>query len=137
MQYKDYGRTGKRVCARIRGDALPFGDHEESVALLRQGLDLGINYIDAAYGYGNDPGVSERLVGAAVKDRRSQVYLATKNPVGDEDTDESWWRNMETSLTRLDTDHIDFYKVVHRMPWDYDTRVYEKRLHQTALKAHD
>ena len=47
------------------------------------------------------------------------------------------WRNMETSLTRLDTDHIDFYKVVHGMSWDYYTRVYEKRLHQTALKARD
>src|SRR5262245_26391028 len=125
MQYKDYGKRGKRVSVLGYGAMrLPFGDHEESVALLRQGLDLGINYIDTAYGYGNKPGASERLV-------------ATKNPVGDGDTAESWWRNMETSLTRLDTDHIDFYKVVHGMSWDYYTRVYEKRLHQTALNARD
>lgn len=137
MQYKDYGGTGKRVSVLGYGAMrLPFSNSEESVALLERGIDLGINYIDTAYGYGED-GSSERFVGLAIKGRRDQVYIATKNPVGDEDTPETWWRNLETSLKRLDTDHIDFYKVVHGLTWDYYTRLYEKQLHQAALKARD
>ena len=137
MQYTEYGRTGKKVSVLGYGAMrLPWSDPEQSVALMKLGLDLGINYIDTAYVYGEE-GSSERFVGEAIRGRRDQVYIATKNPVGDDETPEGWWRNLETSLKRLDTDRVDFYKVVHGLTWDFYTRVYEKQLHQAALKARD
>ena len=136
MQYREYGNTGKMVSALGYGAMrLPFDDPEESVALLRLGMDLGINYIDTAYGYGGD-GRSEKYVGEAIKDRRDQVYIATKNPLHDE-TVAGWWQRLETQLERLQTDHIDFYKVIHGLTWDVYTRVYEPKLHKEALKARD
>ena len=136
MQYREYGNTGKIVSALGYGAMrLPFDDPEESVALLKLGMDLGINYIDSAYGYGGE-GRSEKYVGQAIKDRRDQVYIATKNPLHDETVD-GWWQRLETQLARLETDHIDFYKVIHGLTWDVYTRVYEPKLHKKALKARD
>ena len=136
MQYREYGNTGKIVSALGYGAMrLPFDDPEESVALLRLGMDLGINYIDSAYGYGG--GHSEQYVGQAIKDRRDQVYIATKNPLGKDETVAGWWQRLETQLARLQTDHIDFYKVVHDLRWDVYTRAYEPKLHKEALKARD
>jgi len=136
MQYREYGNTGKIVSALgYGGMRLPFDDPEESVALLRLGMDLGINYIDSAYGYGG--GHSEEYVGQAIKDRRDQVYIATKNPLWNDETVSGWWQRLETQLARLQTDHIDFYKVVHSLRWDVYTRVYEPKLHKEALKARD
>jgi predicted aldo/keto reductase-like oxidoreductase len=57
------------------------------------------------------------MVGKAVKGRRGQVYLSTKNAC-QEWSNDSWWRRMEGSLTKLDTDYIDFYCIVHGMSWD-------------------
>jgi len=135
VQYREYGKTGKRVSALGYGAMrLPFDDPEESVALLQLGMDLGINYIDSAFGYGQ--GRSETCVGQAIKNRRDKVYIATKNPLRD-DTPEGWWQRLETSLERFQTDHIDFYKVVHGMSWEDYTRLYEKQLHRLALKAQE
>ncbi|UCH33943.1 MAG: aldo/keto reductase [Armatimonadota bacterium] len=136
MQYREYGKTGKKVSALGYGAMrLPFEEPEESVALLRLGMDLGINYIDTAFGYGGE-GRSEKYIGEAIKGRRDQVYIATKNPLQDE-TPEGWWQRLETSLERLQTDYIDIYKVVHGLRWEVYTRVYEPTLHELALKARD
>lgn len=134
MQYKLYGNTGKRV-SRLGFGAmrLPFDDPEASVALLRLGLELGINYIDTAHGYGGE-GRSEIYVGRAIAGCRDRVFIASKNPLHDE-TVEGWWERLETSLTRLQTDHIDFYKVVHSLNWDTYCRVYEPTLIREALRA--
>ena len=134
MQYREYGRTGKKVSALGYGAMrLPFDDPQKSVELMKLGIDLGINYIDTAFGYGGE-GRSERYVGEAVRDRRDRVYIATKNPLHDE-TAEGWWQRLETSLERLQTDHIDFYKVVHSLSWEAYARAYGPKLHQEALKA--
>ncbi len=137
MQYREYGKTGKRVSALGYGAMrLPFDNAEESVALLRLGMDLGINYIDSAYGYGGE-GRSEKYIGEAIKGRRDRVYIATKNPLGPDETAETWWSRLHTSLERLQTDYIDIYKVVHGLTWDVYTKVYEPKLHREALKARD
>ena len=115
MQYREYGNTGIKISALGFGAMrLPL-DHDESVALLQRGMDLGINFLDTAMGYLG--GESEAMVGKAVKGRRDQVYLSTKNACS-EWTNDSWWRRMESSLTKLDTDYIDFYCIVHGMSWE-------------------
>jgi predicted aldo/keto reductase-like oxidoreductase len=113
----------------MRVSALGFGamrlpaiegkvDLEKSVPILRRGLDLGINYIDSAFGYIN--GTSEVAVGHAIKDYdRSQVFLATKIPVGsaEEALPAVWRKKLETCLTRLDTPYIDLI-LFHGLRWN-------------------
>ena len=93
-------------------------DERESVATIRAALDQGINLIDTAPVYGF--GVSEEIVGQAVgaAGLRSQAVIATK--VGLEWRDGKVYRNatrdrimreIDESLRRLRTDHIDIYQV--------------------------
>ncbi|MEN6644619.1 MAG: aldo/keto reductase, partial [Armatimonadia bacterium] len=135
MQYRPYGNTGKQVSALGYGAMrLPFGDPDESVRLMQLGMDLGINYIDTAFGYGGE-GRSEIYVGKAIAGRRDKVYIASKNPCWSDETPEGWWQRLETTLERMQTDYIDFYKVIHSLTWDQFTRAYEPTLQKEALKA--
>jgi aryl-alcohol dehydrogenase-like predicted oxidoreductase len=93
-------------------------DEAESIATIRAALDHGINVIDTAPAYGF--GRSEEIVGKAIAEGRlrSRVIIATK--VGLEWRDGQVFRNasrrrifreIEDSLRRLRTDHIDIYQV--------------------------
>jgi predicted aldo/keto reductase-like oxidoreductase len=84
---------------------------DESIRIIRSGIDQGIDYVDTAYVY---PG-SEKVVGQALRDGyRERVKLVTKLPVfltrktGDFD------RYLATQLERLQTDHLDVY-LLHSM----------------------
>ena len=75
MQYREFGKTGFKISALGFGamrlpekeiNGKKIFDHEESIRVIRRGIDLGINYIDSAYGYCNYE--SETIVGKALKD---------------------------------------------------------------------
>jgi aryl-alcohol dehydrogenase-like predicted oxidoreductase len=92
-------------------------DDADSIAVIHEAIDAGINWIDTAAVYGL--GHSEEVVGRAVKGKRSQVLLATKcgrkpGPGGDilSVLDASSVREeLEASLRRLSTDRIDLYQI--------------------------
>lgn len=137
MQFRSYGKTGKKVSVLGFGAMrLPFDDPEQSVRLMQLGMDLGINYIDTAYGYGGE-GRSEKLVGEAVKGRRSEVFLASKNPCWKDQTAEGWWERLNTTLERMQTDYIDFYKVIHGLTWEMYQNFYEPVVAKEVQKAKD
>ncbi len=82
MHYRELGRTGWQV-SEISFGAWAIGgswgatDDAESLAALHQALDLGVNFIDTADGYGN--GRSEKLIGQVLRERKSErIYVATK-----------------------------------------------------------
>jgi aryl-alcohol dehydrogenase-like predicted oxidoreductase len=122
-QYRLLGTTGVHVSPLTLG-AMMFGawgnpDHDESIRIIRRALDAGINVIDTADVYAR--GESEEIVGKAIAGRRDEVVLATKfhGAMSDDDPNRSGssrrWiiREVEDSLRRLRTDHIDLYQV-HR-----------------------
>lgn len=120
MDYIQLGRTGLRVSELCLG-CMNFGgaaDEATSIAIIHRALDAGINFFDTANVYNR--GVSETILGKALKDRRDQVVLATKvhGKMGDGPNDRGNSRyhilqQVEASLRRLGTDHIDLYQV-HR-----------------------
>ncbi len=115
MQYREFGKTGKKLSALGWGLMRLPQDDDKAVEVIRHGIDLGINYLDTAPGYGS--GWSERMLGEALKGYdRSTLYISTKNPLQD-DTGGGWRARLETSLERIGTDYIDFYQIVHGMSW--------------------
>jgi len=106
----------------IGGGGWAFGwgpqDDKESVAAIHRALDLGINWIDTAAVYGL--GHSEEVVGRALEGVRRDVILATKcGLVWDEGSTTPYGRlkaaslrrELEASLGRLRTDHVDLYQI--------------------------
>ena len=92
--------TGSRFCK--------LEDPEKSVELLNAAIDNGLYYWDTANQYGGKDFKSEERYGLVLKDRRREVFLATK--VG-ERTYDSAMRQLEESLKRLQTDHLDICQV--------------------------
>ena len=84
LRHRTLGRTGLVVSELgygawgIGGTMWIGADDEESLRALRQAIELGVNFIDTAYGYGD--GHSEELVGAAARQAAETVYVATKIP---------------------------------------------------------
>jgi aryl-alcohol dehydrogenase-like predicted oxidoreductase len=122
MRYRTLGRTGIKVSPYCLG-AMMFGaignpDHDDSIQIIHKALDAGINFIDTADIYSR--GESEEIVGKALKGRRDDVVLATKvhGPMGTDPNRQGNSRRwiiaeVENSLRRLQTDHLDLYQV-HR-----------------------
>jgi aryl-alcohol dehydrogenase-like predicted oxidoreductase len=128
MQYRTLGGTGVKVTPYALG-AMMFGaggnpDHDDSIRIIHKALDAGINFVDTADRY--SAGESEEIVGKALKGRREHVVLATKlhGPMGDDPNQRGLSRRwivteVENSLRRLQTDHIDLYQI-HRPDPDTD-----------------
>jgi aryl-alcohol dehydrogenase-like predicted oxidoreductase len=93
-------------------------DHDDCVRIIHAALDAGINFVDTADVYSH--GESEEIVGKALQGRRDSVVLATKvhggmGPGINEQGNSRVWimREVNESLRRLRTDHIDLYQI-HR-----------------------
>ncbi len=148
MQYTKLGHSDLRV-SRICMGCMGFGDAQngqhswtvdeaQTRAIIRQGLEQGINFFDTAIAY--QSGTSEQYVGRALRDfaKRDEVVVATKflprteaeieqNISGQEHIR----RMLDKSLRNLGMDHIDLY--IYHM-WDYQTPLYEimEGLHQAV-----
>lgn len=75
----------------------------EAVKLLRTAREGGMTYFDTARAYSD----SEEKLGAAFEGMRDDLFLATKTH---STTPEGFWKDLETSLKNLRTDHIDLYQ---------------------------
>ncbi len=76
---------------------------EEGAALLRKAYEGGITFFDTARAYSD----SEEKIGMGLSDVRDQIYIATKTM---STTVEGFWKDLETSLGLLKTDHVDIYQ---------------------------
>ncbi|QND69964.1 aldo/keto reductase [Tardiphaga robiniae] len=145
MDYVKFGNTGLDV-SRLCLGCMTYGisdrgahawtlDEEKSRPLIKQAIELGINFFDTANVYSD--GTSEEIVGRALKDftRRDDVVLATKvynrmrkGPNGMGLSRKAIMTEVDHSLRRLGTDYIDLYQI-HRL--DKNTPIEEtlKALH--------
>ena len=139
MDYVKFGGTGLEV-SKICLGCMTFGEpgrgnhswtlgEEDSRALIRQALDLGINFLDTANTYSD--GSSEEIVGRAIQDfsKRDEIVLATKvfnrmrpGPNGAGLSRKAIFDEIDNSLRRLGTDYVDLYQI-HR--FDYTTPIEE------------
>ncbi len=118
----DLWRTGTRPASLDSPE-------DQSRPLIKQALELGINFFDTANVYSD--GTSEEIVGRALKDfaSRDQVVIATKvhgrmrpGPNGAGLSRRAIFTEIDHSLRRLGTDYVDLYQI-HR--WDYATPIEE------------
>ena len=115
MDHLPLGKTKIHVSPLCIGTWQAHGwagsDDGRIIQTIQRGLDLGLNFIDTAPGYGN--GHSEQLVGKAVAGKRADVVIATK--VGPTDSAPNAVRkSIEKSLRDLGTDYIDLLQ--HHWP---------------------
>ncbi len=125
MDYTTLGRTDLRVSRMGLGCGGPSrlglragGSEAEAVAVVREALALGVNFIDTAEGYG-----TEEVVGKGIRDTpRDQVVLSTKAGVNWKErkaTAGDFKERIEASLRRLGTDTIDVFHLHGVSPGDY------------------
>jgi len=139
MEYKNLGKSGLKV-SRICLGCMTYGvsdrgahswtlDEEKSRPLIKQAIELGINFFDTANTYSD--GTSEEFVGRALKDfaRREEIVVATKvyfpmreGPNARSLSRKAIMTEIDASLRRLGMDYVDLYQI-HR--WDKTTPIEE------------
>ena len=97
-QYRTLGRTGLKVTAVSMG-VMNCSDP----AVVRRAFDLGINFFDTAHAYMG--GRNEEMVGKVFRGKRDKVLIQTKFRFNA--TEKENRQSVETSLRRLQTDHVD------------------------------
>ena len=132
MDFVKFGRAGlgvSRLCVGCMTYGIPNRgahswtlDEEKSRPLIKQAIELGINFFDTANVYSD--GTSEEILGRALKEfvRREDVVIATKingrvrpGPNGAGLSRKAIFSELDDSLRRLGTDFVDLYQI-HR--WD-------------------
>ena len=98
------GKAGLKVNKNGFG-ALPIQriSKEDAVVLLQKAFQNGINYFDTARAYSD----SEEKMGAALHEVRDQIIISTKTAA---QNGEDFWKDLEVSLEKLQTDYIDLYQ---------------------------
>lgn len=111
MPRRNLGRTGYATGIFSLGGqaAVEQPDNEEAaVEIVERAIDIGVNYIDTAARYGGDDRWSQRYIGKVMKQRRRQVFLATKTH---DRTRDGSMKLLEDSLRLLQTDHLDLWQI--------------------------
>lgn len=124
MKTRPLGKTGLQVSELAMGGlfvASWFGDLEQARGAVHRAVELGVNYIDTAPGYGN----SEEVLGRALADTDAPLILSTKlggrpQPFRPRDRDDLL-ASMEESLRLLGRDRVDIL-MIHEpdRPGQYD-----------------
>ncbi|HZP02265.1 MAG TPA: aldo/keto reductase [Terriglobia bacterium] len=99
LYYRTLGKTGLKVTTVSFGCMIT-----SDPSVIERAADIGINYFDTArvYQHGNN----ERMVGAALKKKRKDLYISSKTP---SPTKQAALNDLDTSLKELGTDHLDIW----------------------------
>ncbi|HEY7218243.1 MAG TPA: aldo/keto reductase, partial [Candidatus Binatia bacterium] len=127
MQFTTLGKTGLKVSVAGLGCGGPSrlgmrndpqsADH--AIALIKQALDMGVNFLDTAQTYGTEPIVGKAIAGVA----RDRLIISTKKTLPAEnhpDPAVEILKGIEQSLKLIGTDYIDIYHLHGVEPKDYE-----------------
>ncbi len=127
MEYTTLGKTGLKVSVVGLGCGGPSrlgmrdnADTEErAVGIVREAIDLGVNFIDTAQNYGTEGVVGKAMAGIP----RDRFVISTKKTLpdpGQRSPEDEIKKGLEQSLKHLGTDYIDVYHLHGVEPKDYD-----------------
>jgi hypothetical protein len=110
MQTRPFGKTGESFPILSFGGQRIVDSHkcteDDAVRIVNTAIDRGIRYFDTAWVYSD--GQAETRLGKVVKHRRKEMWIATKT---NDRTRDGALRQLETSLQRLQTDHVDEWRI--------------------------
>jgi len=110
MESRTFGKTGIELPILGFGGQRIVDEHgcseDEAMAIVNKAIDRGIRYFDTAWIYSR--GQAETRLGKVVKHRRSEMWIATKTW---NTTRDGARRQLEESLTRLQTDHVEEWRL--------------------------
>ena len=115
MLYRSFGKTGETVSVLGVGGSHIGQTSSDALAtqIVRTAIDRGINFMDNSWDYNNGNGLGEIKMGKALRDGyRQKVFLMTKV---DGRTKQAAAKQLDESLKRLQTDHVDllqFHEVI-------------------------
>jgi predicted aldo/keto reductase-like oxidoreductase len=117
MYYRRFGKTNLRLSVFSLGTMRYLADAENAYKTVEKALELGINHIETAKGYGK----SEEYLGAALTAglsvTRNQIYITSKiPPTADADT---MRRSIDESLERLNLDYLDCLGIHGLNTWEH------------------
>jgi aryl-alcohol dehydrogenase-like predicted oxidoreductase len=126
MLYRKFGRTGETVSAIGLGGShigKPSLTQSESTRLIHQAIDRGITFLDNCWDY--NEGRSERWMGDALAQGgyRKKVFLMTKVDGRNKDNVKD---QLNDSLTRLKTDHLDLVQFHEILRFDDPDRIFRE-----------
>jgi len=105
MKYRRFGQTNLHISVFSLGTMRCLGSFNDYYTTIQKALDLGINHLETASGYG----LSEKYLGQCLKSglavAREEIYLTTKIPPNPEP--EQIIRSLDDSLQKLHTDYVD------------------------------
>jgi aryl-alcohol dehydrogenase-like predicted oxidoreductase len=127
MEYTTLGRTGLKVSVVGLGCGGPSrlglrdntDSQERAIGILREAIDLGVNFVDTAQNYGTEGVVGKAMAGIP----RDRLVISTKKTLPDAaqaGPEEEIKKGLEQSLKYLGTDYIDVYHLHGVEPKDYD-----------------
>jgi predicted aldo/keto reductase-like oxidoreductase len=116
METRPFGKTGESFPILSFGGQRIVDEHhcteDEAIEIVNTAIDRGIRYFDTAWIY--SAGQAETRMGMVVKHRRKEMWIATKTW---DTTRDGALRQLETSLTRLQTDYVNEWRL-HNV-WDF------------------
>jgi len=127
MEYTTLGRTGLKVSVAGLGCGGPSRlgmrndpqSTDHAIALVKQAIDLGVNFLDTAQNYGTETVVGKAIAGIP----RDRLVLSTKKTLPDAnhtDPEAEVVKGLEQSLKLIGTDYIDVYHLHGVEPKDYE-----------------
>jgi aryl-alcohol dehydrogenase-like predicted oxidoreductase len=134
MQYKNIGGSGLKVSRMCLGTMMLgiVTDETESIKMIKSSLAAGINFIDTSASYGR--GMSEEIIGKAIKGDRHSYIIATKvNGL----SSNNMMKAVDDSLRRLQTDYIDLYYAHYpdyNTPIEETLRAFDDMVHQGKVR---
>ena len=124
MPTRNLGKTGYQVGVFSLGGQATLeipGKAEESAAIINRAIDLGVNYIDSAAGYGN--GTSEKHIGQIIKSRRREVFITSKTA---DRTYDGSMKLLDSTLKNMQTDHLDLWQLHNVQTKDQVEKIFAK-----------